>query len=128
MQDLKEWEVLPTKAKQRGYSAALKQHLSEQGLVLGYSTRIQAQPLTDSDKQLRLAWCKKMEGKLTDTTVKEYWFEDEKQHGSGGKARGEWGWGAAGTKRRLPCLQHEPTGLALRQRTGAGTRLPLSCL
>lgn len=90
--DLKEQQILPASATRRGYGNALKRHLGQQGLALGYSPRAKAQPLTDADKQQRLAWCQHMRLTITAATVQSWWFEDEKQHNYGGKARGEQGW------------------------------------
>lgn len=89
VRELKEEEQLPAAAKQRGYVPALQRHLAGQGMSLGYGTRAKQQPVTTSDEHERLKWCRRMQKVITDTTVKCWAFEDEKQIGSSGKARGE---------------------------------------
>jgi len=92
VQDLKEQEVLPATAKKRGFMPAFKRHLGQLGLALGYGTRTKQQAVTKKDAMARLAWCKKMQPILTEEKVKTWYYEDEKQHGAGGKSRCEWDW------------------------------------
>jgi hypothetical protein len=89
--DLKEQQLLPAKARRRGFMPALGRHLAGQGLATGYGTRRRQQPLSNEDCRKRLAWCTKMRPKLTSATLGQWWFEDEKPHGVGGKARCELG-------------------------------------
>ena len=60
-------------------------------MKLAYGTRTKQHPLNKADAKARLLWCKQMEDVITDRTVKEWWFVDEKPHGTGGKSRCEWG-------------------------------------
>lgn len=94
MQDLKEQEVLPATAKQRGFMPIFKRHLGQVGLALGCSTRTKQHAVTKKDAKARLAWCREMLPILTEEKVKTWYYEDEKQHGAGGKSRSEVGWGA----------------------------------
>lgn len=89
--DLKERQQLPAEAKRRGFIPALERHLAGQGLSLAYGTRRRQQPLSAADCRKRLTWCKKMRPQLTPAKLPSWWFEDEKPHGVGGKARCEWG-------------------------------------
>ena len=87
--DLKEQQQLPAGAKRRGFVPALQRHLAGQGLTLAYGTRRRQQPLSTDDCRKRLSWCKKMRPLITSATLPSWWFEDEKPHGVGGKARCE---------------------------------------
>lgn len=91
VQQLKEEQQLPATAKTRGYTAALKRHLGEQGLQLGYGPRTKQHALTSADQRDRLAWCRRMQPVITDATVKDWWCEDEKSISGSGTMRGEWG-------------------------------------
>jgi hypothetical protein len=88
---LKEKGRLPTSAKPRGYGAALKRSLGEQGLQLGYGPRTKLHAISTADKKSRLEWCQRMQHIITESTVKVWWFEDEKMISGGGKMRSEWG-------------------------------------
>lgn len=89
VQELKEGGQLPAETKQRGYVPALKRHLQEQGLQLGYGTRSKQQPLTRRDEKERLSFCQRVVHILTPANLKKWWFGDEKPHSEGGKARCE---------------------------------------
>lgn len=89
MVKLKDDGELPTAAKVRGFGPALDRHLAEQGLHLGYGVRSKGQPISEAIAADRLKWCKEMRPLLADEKVKDWWFEDEKPHGYGGKSRCE---------------------------------------
>ena len=91
VQQLQEDEQLPASAKRRGYVPALKRHLAAHGQQLGYGVRSKQQALTPDVAAKRLAWCKKMKPVITDTTVKNWHFVDEKPHSGSGLGRGGWG-------------------------------------
>lgn len=98
VEDLKDQQELPASTPRRGYVPALKQHLASQGLALGYGPRTKQQPLTKADEKQRLRWCRQHQQDFTEANLKSWWFEDEKLHQEGGKARCEWaglGWGGA---------------------------------
>jgi len=90
VQRLKEGGELSAGTSVKGFKPALKRHLAEQGLQLGYGTRSKRQPITRQLAADRLKWCREMQGELTDMKVKTWYFEDEKPHGLGGKSRCEW--------------------------------------
>lgn len=108
VQQLKEEDRLPATAKTRGYGAALKRHLGEQGLQLGYGPRTKQHALTAADERSRLAWCKRMQHVITSSTVKDWWCEDEKTITSTAKYRSEWGCVGAHWAAVVP----EPAGCA----------------
>lgn len=89
MRTLKDDGELPTDAKLRGFGPALDRHLAEQGLELGYGVRSKGQPISESIAAERLEWCREMQPLMTEEKVKDWWFEDEKPHGYGGKSRCE---------------------------------------
>lgn len=89
VQRLKQEGELPSVTSVKGFKPALKRHLAEQGLQLGYGTRSKRQPITRQLAADRLKWCREMQDELTDTKVKKWYFEDEKPHGLGGKSRCE---------------------------------------
>lgn len=89
VQRLKQEGELPSVTSVKGFRPALKRHLAEQGLQLGYGTRSKRQPITRQLAADRLKWCREMQDELTDTKVKKWYFEDEKPHGLGGKSRCE---------------------------------------
>ena len=124
---LKEEERLPASAKSRGYGAALKRSLGEQGLQLGYGPRTKQHAITAADKRDRLAWCLRMQPIITDATVKDWWFEDEKMINGAGKMRGEWGRCGGVWTAVLQAPAGCASGLALHcvcERVVAGARSP----
>lgn len=104
VQQLQEDEQLPASAKRRGYVPALKRHLAAQGQQLGYGVRSKQQALTAEHAAKRLAWCKKMKTVITDTSVKNWHFVDEKPHSGSGLGRGGWGL-SAWVSLVAPCFQ-----------------------
>lgn len=90
VQKLKAAGQLPEEAKVRGFQPALKRHLAEQHMQLGYGVRSKSQPITRASAAERLKWCKEMQPVMTERKVKNWYFEDEKPHGCGGKGRCEW--------------------------------------
>lgn len=105
---LKEDKRLPATAKTRGFSAALKRHLGERGLQLGYGPRTKQHALTTADERARLAWSRRMQHVITDATVKDWWCEDEKTISGAGKMRSEW---TGGGEHRTGMVQ-APAGCA----------------
>lgn len=102
VQQLKSGGQLQPDAPKRGFMAAVKRHLSKQGLRLGFGTRSKQQALTKGDAKARLAWCQRMQHELTSATVGGWHFVDEKSLGSGGKPRCEWWLGPGVTRVRCP--------------------------
>lgn len=96
VEDLKEEGELPEGAPRRGYMPALTRHLASQGLSLGYGTRTKQHALTKADEKERLRWCREHQQDFREPNLKDWWFEDEKQHQEGGKARCEWVQGRQG--------------------------------
>lgn len=120
VQRLKDRQQLPATATPRGYLAALKRHLQLQGLQTGYGPRTMQHALTKSDERQRLAWCQSMQHKITDSTIKDWWFEDEKSINSAGTMRGECG-GKVGYGQDALQRTHGSAGrLALHPALGGG--------
>ena len=89
MAELKEQAVLPEEAKKRGFLPRVKGFMRLAGRRLAFGGRSKQQALTTADSKQRLAWCKEMQHVITDTTVVDWWFADEKWLGGRGKFLGE---------------------------------------
>ena len=80
VEDLKEEGELPGDAPTRGYMPALKRHLADQGLSLGYGPRTKQHALSKEDEKQRLQWRRRHQAELTEAKLKSWWFVDEKLH------------------------------------------------
>lgn len=89
VQQLQSGGQLPEGTPKRGFMAAVKRHLAQQGLRLGFGSRSKQQALSAADAKARLAWCRSMQHEITHATVGTWRFVDEKLLTSGAKPRCE---------------------------------------